>query len=92
MKKIILLLFTIILLSGCYKETNPQRFKGAVVVNKTYENCICGHTHSPEIREKTFYVGTLSKLIVNYNQKGMTQWAHANTIIHENGTAQIILL
>ena len=60
--------------------------------NKTYENCICGHTHSPEIREKTFYVGTLSKLIVNYNQKGMTKWAHANAIIHENGTAQIILL
>lgn len=37
MKKIILLLFTIILLSGCYKETNPQKFKGAVVVNKTGE-------------------------------------------------------
>lgn len=60
--------------------------------NKTYENCICGHTHSPEIREKTFYVGTLSKLVVNYNQKGMTKWAHANAIIHENGTAQIIFI
>ena len=43
MKKIILLLFTIILLSGCYKETNPQRFKGAVVVNKTYENFYNGN-------------------------------------------------
>ena len=60
--------------------------------NKTFENCIVGHTHSPEIREKTFYVGTLSKLIVNYNQKGMTKWAHANAIIHENGTAQLILI
>ena len=37
MKKIILLLFTIILLSGCYKATNPQKFKGAVVVMKTGE-------------------------------------------------------
>lgn len=43
MKKIILLLFTIILLSGCYKEINPQRFKGAVVVNKTYENFYNGN-------------------------------------------------
>lgn len=60
--------------------------------NKTFENCIVGHTHSCEIREKTFYVGTLSKLIVNYNQKGMTKWVHANAIIHENETAQLILL
>jgi len=60
--------------------------------NKTFENCIVGHTHSPEIREKTFYVGTLSKLIVNYNQKGMTTWVNANAVVHENGTAQLILI
>ena len=60
--------------------------------NKTFENCIVGHTHSPEIREKTIYVGTLSKLIVNYNQKGMTKWVHANAIIHKNETAQLILI
>lgn len=60
--------------------------------NKTFENCIVGHTHSCEIKEKTFYVGTLSKLIVNYNQKGMTKWVHANAIIHENQTVQLILI
>lgn len=60
--------------------------------NKTFDNCIVGHTHSCEIREKTFYVGTLSKLIVNYNQKGMTRWVHANAIIHENQTVQLILI
>lgn len=60
--------------------------------NKTFENCIVGHTHSCEIREKTFYVGTLSKLMVNYNQKGMTKWVHANAIIHENQTVQLILI
>lgn len=60
--------------------------------NKTFENCIVGHTHSPRLIEKTVYVGTLSKLIVNYNQKGMTTWVHANAIIHENGTSQIIFM
>ena len=60
--------------------------------NKTFENCIVGHTHSCECKEKTVYVGTLSKLIVNYNQKGMTKWVHANAIIHENSTYQLILL
>ena len=43
MKKIILLLLTIILLSGCFKATNPQKFKGAVVVNKTNENYRSGN-------------------------------------------------
>ena len=44
------------------------------------------------IKEKTVYVGTLSKLIVNYNQKGMTTWVHANAIIHKNGEIQLILV
>ena len=60
--------------------------------NKTFENCIVGHTHSPCLIEKTVYVGTLSKLILCYNQKGMTVWVHGNAIIHDNGTAQIILI
>jgi len=60
--------------------------------SKTFENCICGHTHSPKISENTIYVGTLSKLIVNYNQKGMTLWANCNAIVHKNGTAQLIFL
>ena len=60
--------------------------------NKTFENCIVGHSHSPEIKEKTIYAGTLSKLILCYNQKGMTKWAHANVIVQENNTAQLIFV
>lgn len=43
MKKIILLLFTTILLSGCYKATNPQKFNDAVVVKKTKDGYIWGN-------------------------------------------------
>ena len=60
--------------------------------NKTFENCIVGHTHSPRKIENTVYVGTLSKLILDYNQKGMTNWANCNAIIHENGTSQLIFV
>jgi len=60
--------------------------------SKTFINSIIGHTHSPEIWEKTIVVGTSSKLILNYNQKGMTCWAHAHAIIHSNNTAQLIFL
>jgi hypothetical protein len=68
-------------------------FRGNVnSFNKTFENCICGHTHSPEIFEKTVYVGTLSKLKLNYNQKGMTKWVHCNAIVQENGSFQLIFV
>lgn len=59
---------------------------------KTFENCIVGHTHAGKITESTVYVGTLSKLIVNYNQKGMTTWSHTNAIVYENETAQLIFV
>lgn len=60
--------------------------------NKGFEKIIIGHTHSPEIFEKVVVVGTLSKLIMPYNQNGLTKWVHANCILHKNGTFQIIFL
>ena len=65
---------------------------GPNAYNKTFESSVVGHTHSCMIREKTIYVGTLSELIVNYNQKGMTTWIHANAIVHKNGEVQLILI
>lgn len=67
--------------------------KGSVnSFNKGFEKIVIGHTHSPEIREKTVVVGTLSKLKLNYNQKGLTTWCGANAVIHQNGTFQLLFL
>lgn len=60
--------------------------------NKSFDKIIIGHTHSPQIHNKTIVVGTLSKLVLNYNTKGMTKWAHANCIIYKNGSFQLIFL
>lgn len=60
--------------------------------NKSFEKIVIGHTHSPEIFEKTIVVGTLSKLKLNYNQQGMTTWCAANAVIHNNGTFQLLFL
>lgn len=67
--------------------------KGSIAsFNKGLNKTIIGHTHSPENTEHTIVVGTLSKLIVNYNQKGFTKWSHCNAIIHRNGTHQLIFI
>ena len=60
--------------------------------NKGFEKIIYGHTHSSELYEKAVVVGTLSKLIVRYNQGGLTKWTHTNAVIHENGTAQLVFI
>lgn len=60
--------------------------------SQTFEKSIYGHTHSPEITESVTIVGTLSTLKMDYNQKGMTKWAHCNAIIHRNGSSQLIFV
>lgn len=60
--------------------------------SRGFEKVVIGHTHSPQIFEKTVVVGTSSELILNYNQKGMTCWAHCHAIIHKNGSFQLIFL
>lgn len=68
MKKIILLLLTIILLSGCFEATNPQRFKGAVVVNKTGENYSNGNVFLKLTKEQSKEYGT------DYLWIGVPKW------------------
>lgn len=65
---------------------SPKQF------SKAFCKSIIGHTHSPEIWESTTVVGTTSKLKMNYNQQGLTCWAHCHAIIHRNGTSQLYFL
>lgn len=65
---------------------NPKQF------SKVFEKTITGHTHSPQIYENSIVVGTTSKLVLDYNNKGFTTWAHAHAVVHENSTHQLIFL
>jgi hypothetical protein len=54
---------------------------------------ICGHTHSPQIRNgqnPLFVVGVTASLKQGYNAGGASTWNQSHVIAHENGTAQII--
>lgn len=60
------------------------------VFTRAFEKAVTGHTHSPAIFENSVVVGTNSMLRLRYNQTGFTNWAHANVILHKNGTYQML--
>ncbi|MCA9749880.1 MAG: hypothetical protein KC414_12300 [Romboutsia sp.] len=52
---------------------------------------ILAHTHTPYRADDTFYVGTNTHLILDYNQKGMSSWVQANVLVSKNGIAQHLI-
>lgn len=52
---------------------------------------VTGHTHSPLKLDNLTTVGTLTKLRMGYN-KGLSNWANSNAIVHTNGKTQLILI
>ena len=52
---------------------------------------ITAHTHTPLKMDNLVTVGTLTELRVGYN-KGLSGWFHANSLIHINGKAQLIMI
>ena len=52
---------------------------------------VTGHTHSPLQYDGLTTVGTLTKLRMGYN-KGLSNWANSNAIVHTNGKTQLILI
>lgn len=52
---------------------------------------IVAHSHGPQRKDGVTYVGTLTKLRMEYN-KGASSWAHCNAIIHTDGRVQQIFI
>lgn len=58
---------------------------------KLNQKMIHGHTHSPAIIDGVTCVGVSCKLWQYYNSKGLSSWAHSDSIIHESGKNQLII-
>lgn len=59
-------------------------------MEKIYGNSITGHCHSPQLKNKTMIVGTNTYLDLSYTSGG-NSWLHANALINENGTKQLLI-
>lgn len=52
---------------------------------------ICGHGHSPVIIDGLTMVGVSCFLWLYYNSGGASSWAHADSVVYENGKNQLII-
>lgn len=52
---------------------------------------IGGHAHSPQLYNNVTIVGILCNLQQYYNRKGLSSWAYAHSIVHENGKNQLLV-
>jgi len=50
-----------------------------------------GHTHSPMLHNNVTTVGVTCDLEQYYNRKGLSSWAYAHSVIHENGKNQLLV-
>ncbi len=52
---------------------------------------IHGHQHSPVIHNNVTCVGVTCKISQYYTRKGLSSWAYAHSIIHDNGKNQLLV-
>ena len=58
--------------------------------NKLNTKMIHGHQHSPVIKDNVTCVGVTCELDQYYTRRGLSSWAHAHSVIHNNGKNQLI--
>jgi hypothetical protein len=63
----------------------------ALSFSKLNTKMIGAHSHSPLILDGYTCVGVIAKLNQYYTRKGLSSWAHAHSIIHENDKNQLLV-
>ena len=52
---------------------------------------IGGHSHSPMLYNNVTTVGVTCNLEQHYNRKGLSSWAYAHSVVHNNGKNQLLV-
>ncbi len=52
---------------------------------------IHAHSHSPKLHNNVTCVGVTANLNQYYNRKGLSSWAYAHSVIHNNGKNQLLV-
>ncbi len=52
---------------------------------------VIGHSHTPQINEGCYQVGTSTRLRLEYNT-GPSSWLNAHCVVHANGKRQLIII
>ena len=52
---------------------------------------IHAHSHSPMLHNNVTCVGVTCQIHQHYNRKGLSSWAYAHSVIHDNGKNQLLV-
>jgi len=52
---------------------------------------IHGHQHSPVLHNNVTCVGVTCNIDQYYTRKGLSSWAYAHSVVHENGKNQLLV-
>jgi len=77
---------------GMHGEYGINGAKGSINSFKNLnQKMIHAHSHSPAMIDGVTCVGVSCNLWMYYNSKGLSSWAHADSVIHEDGKNQLII-
>ena len=77
---------------GCYISHHGDIFRGASnikMANKIYGSIIHGHSHTTEIFNDAWSVGTSSYLNMHYLNGNSTGWTQSGILLHANGQKEL---
>lgn len=75
---------------GQHGDLGPGGSKASLMsLEKSYGNCIVGHTHSAAILRGVFRVGTFTVFDLDYT-KGPSAWTKTGCLIYDDGSRQLI--
>lgn len=75
---------------GQHGDMGANGSKGSLTsLEKAYGNCVVGHSHSAAIMRGVFRVGTMTKLVLEYN-KGPSSWTQTCCLVYDDGSRQLV--
>jgi hypothetical protein len=77
---------------GLHGDRGPNGARGSARnLRRIGVRSIIGHSHSPEINEGCYQVGTSTRLRLEYNG-GPSSWLNAHCLLHADGKRQLIVI
>ena len=77
---------------GLHGDRGPNGQRGSARnLRRIGVRSIVGHSHSPEISEGCYQVGTSTRLRLEYNS-GPSSWLNAHCVLHADGKRQLVLI
>lgn len=75
---------------GAHGDKGPNGSRGSLIsIEKSYDKCVVGHSHTPGILREAWQVGTSTLPYPDYGT-GPSSWMNTHCLIYPNGMRQLV--